>query len=194
MIPYADIAEKADRSWTGRLLGRLEATDLPDDEVDDLVGALQAVSDPRSFATLESILVDPGRPPRIREAAGAVLRGMHSATIEVPEGMLRLWWRKGDGVLRRHALSCMDAAACPDIVLQVAADPSHELHAAAIGMMAFNFDLPGHLQLKIAALTHLDPKVRATAAGVLFWDEPVTAELPLIEAAGDPAPRWPPRR
>lgn len=188
MLPYADIIEKADRSWTGRLLARLEAADLSDDELDDLVGALQTVSDPRSFATLEAILVDPARPPRIREAAGAVLGGMQYLTIEVPEEKLRWWWREGDPVLCRHALSCMDAAACPDIILQVAADPSHEFHAAAIGMTAFNFDLPGHLRLKIAALTHRDPEVRASAAGILFWDEPVAAEQPLIEATRDPAP------
>lgn len=85
MIPYADITDKADRGWTARVLARLDAADLPDDELDDLVGALQAISDQRSFVTLETILVDPARPPRFREVAGAVLGGMQYATIDVPE-------------------------------------------------------------------------------------------------------------
>jgi hypothetical protein len=41
--------------------------------------------------------------------------------------------------LRRHALSCTWAARCPDVVLAVAADPSHELHGLAIGTIAFDF-------------------------------------------------------
>jgi HEAT repeat protein len=188
MIPYDDIIETADRRWTFRLLGRLASPDLPDDERDDLVEALQAVSDPRSFASLEAILCDTSRPARVREAAGDILRGMRYLAIDVPEDKLRHWWREGDTILRRHALLCMDRADCPDIILQLAADRGHELHAEALGQMDFFFDLPEHQGLKIAALAHPDPRVRATAAYVLLWDEPVVAEGPLIEATRDPVP------
>jgi hypothetical protein len=166
MIPYADIAEPGDRRWTAPLLARLDAADLPEGELDDLVWALQAISDARSFATLEAILVDLARPPKVRETAGSVLGCMQYLVVEEPEEKLRRWWQEGDAVLRRYALSCMDAVACPDIVLEAATDRSHELHAQAIGCMAFNFDLPEHTRIKIAGLTHPDPKVRAAAACV----------------------------
>ncbi|MDI1428277.1 HEAT repeat domain-containing protein [Polyangium sorediatum] len=39
--------------------------------------------------------------------------------------------------------------------------------------------------LKIAALSHPDPSLRETAADVLFWDEPVAAEEPLLAALDD---------
>jgi HEAT repeat protein len=188
MIPYKDIIETADRRWTSQLLDRLAAPDLDDDELDELVAALQAVSDPRSVATLEIVLLDLARPAKRREGASAVLGGMQYATNDVPEKKLRKWWEEGDDVLRRHALSCIDAVDCPDIILRVAADPSHELHAAAIGKMMFFFDLPEHQQLKIAALSHPDPKVREAGATVLLWDEPVRGEGPLIKATFDAIP------
>ena len=186
MIPYADITEMADRRWTVPLLDYLDTGDLPDDELDNLVEALQAVSDPRSLGPLEAILVDPARPVKFREAAGSVLRGMHYLTIDLPEDQLRGWWREGDAVLRYHALLCMDAVDCPDIVLRIATDPSHEFHADAVDRMSFFFDLPEYQRIKIEALSHPDAKVRAVAAGVFLWDEPVAAELPLIEATRDP--------
>jgi hypothetical protein len=62
MIPYADITEIADRRFTSRLMERLIVAGLPDGELNDLVGALQAVSDPRFFGALE------GRRLRQRQA------------------------------------------------------------------------------------------------------------------------------
>jgi HEAT repeat protein len=188
MIPYAHITAKADRRWTSRLLDRLVAPDLPKDELDDLVGALQAASDPRSVGSLEAVVCDAARPEGIRRAASSVLRGMQYLVPDVPEGKLRRWWRDGDALLRRHALLCMDAVDCPDVVLRVAGDPGHGLHAAALGRMEFFFDLPEHEGIKVAALAHPDAGVREVAAYVLLWDEPVSAEGPLIRAAADPVP------
>jgi hypothetical protein len=34
--------------------------------------------------------------------------------------------------------------------------------------MAFSFDLPEHEKIKVAALAHPDPRVRETAAAILF--------------------------
>src|SRR5947209_19818959 len=92
---------------------------------------------------------------------------------DVPEATLRRWWREGDAVLRRHALLWMDAFDCPDVVLAVASDPGHPFHDEALGQMTFHFDRPEQVDLKIAALAHPDPRVRETAATILFWDEPV---------------------
>jgi hypothetical protein len=186
MIPYSEVAEKADRRWTARLVERLGAADLAADELQDLVCALQAVSDPRSVGPLEALLCETGRPSPVREAASAVLAGMHHLTVDVPQEKLRRWWNGCDIFLRRHALSCMDAIDCPDVVLQVAADPAHELHAEAVGRMEFFFDRPEHEALKVAALAHPLSRVREAAADVLLWDEPVRAEEPLIRAARDP--------
>jgi HEAT repeat protein len=180
MIPYADITTTADRRWTARLLDRLSAPDLPVSERNDLVEALQAVSDPRSFAPLEEILRDRARPAWVREAAGSALRGLHHIALDVPAEQLRRWWRQGDPVLARHALLWMDGLCCPDIVLRVAGDPTHPWQADALGCMDWWFDRPEHEAVKIAGLSHPDPKVRAAAACVLLWDEPVAAEGPLI--------------
>ena len=188
MIPYADIAKNADRRWTARLLDRLAAHDLPDDELDDLVGALQAVSDHRSFATLEAVVPDDARPARIRNAASSALRGMQYVALDIPADKLRRGWLGDDAILRRHALRWMDGIRCPDIIVAVAANPTHPLQAEAHGRMDWWFDLPQNEAIKIAGLAHLDPKVRAAAAYVLLWDEPAAAELPLIEATRDPMP------
>jgi len=188
MIPYADIIEAADRRWTARLLERLASPDVPGSELEDLVGALQAMSDPRSVSPLEATLTDLGRPARIREAAGSILGGMQYLTPDVPAEKLRRWWAEGDTILRRHALSCMDRVDCPDIVLRVAADTSHEFHAEAIGRMLFFFDRPEDQKIKLAALSHPDAGVREAVATVLLWDEPVAAEVPLLTATRDPVP------
>jgi HEAT repeat protein len=134
------------------------------------------------------VLSDTGRPARVREAAGTILRGMHDLVPDVLEETLRRWWREGDAVLRRHALLSMEGIRCPDIVFEVASDPTHPLQAEALGQMEWWFDLPEHEAVKVAGLSHPDAKVRAAAAYVLLWDEPVAAELPLIEATRDPVP------
>lgn len=188
MIPYAEITETADRRWTFRLLERLGTADLSVAERDDLVAALQAVSDPRALGPLEAALCDAARPAGVRRAASAALRGMHYLVRDVSADTLRRWWREGDAALRRHALLSIDGTNCPDIVLAVAKNPVHELHGEALGRMNFLFDLPEHEEVKIAALGHPDPQVRETAATVLLWDEPVRAEGPLIAATLDPVP------
>jgi HEAT repeat protein len=187
MIPYDQITASADRSWTFRLLARLAAPDLGEDELDELTEALAALSDPRAFGPLEAILCDPARPAWLREAAGSVLRSMHCITFDPPASKLRHWWRESDPILREQALWFMDGLRCPDIVLRVASDLKHELQAIALGLMMFWFERPEHQAVKIKGLSHPDPAVRSSAATVLFWDEPVEAEVPLIAATRDPA-------
>ncbi|MCZ2342469.1 MAG: hypothetical protein LC104_11850, partial [Bacteroidales bacterium] len=185
VIPYSEIAETADRRWSFRLLDRLGTPELSGDERDEVVSAMQAVSDRRIVPILERLLTDRSRPAATREAAGEILRGMQYLDIEWPDATLRRWWNGGDAILRRHGLLSMDAAACPDIVRAVAADPAHPLRVTALGRMTFFFDGPADLRLKVAALGDPDPAVRGTAARILFWDEPVMAEKQLIASASD---------
>jgi hypothetical protein len=188
MLPYADITEKADRRWMARLLDRLDGGNLSDEELDDLVGGLQAVSDHRSFHPLQALLCDTERPAPVRHTAGSALRGLQHVALDIPADKLRRWWREGDAVIRRISLLFMDGIRCPDIVVEVAGDPTHPLQADALGRMEFWFDLPHREAVKIAGLSHPDPKVRAVAGYVLLWDEPTAAELPLLQATHDPVP------
>jgi HEAT repeat protein len=185
VIPYAEITETADRRWSFRLLDRLATPELSNDERDEVVVALQAVSDRRTVPILERLLTNRSRPTATREAAGEILRGMQYLDIEWPDATLRGWWDSGDAVLRRHALLSMDAAACPEVVRAVASDTGHPLRTTALGQMAFFFDGPADLRLKVATLGDPNPAVRGAAARILFWDEPVAAEEQLIAAAGD---------
>lgn len=186
MIPYADITRESDRRWTTRLLERLTAPDLPDDELDQLADALRMVVGPSSAPVLERLVVNTARPERIRRVAGFTLWNAAYFVVEPAPATLRQWWAEGDPLLRRHALLCMNGRLCPDIILQVAADPTHPLHADAIGGLTFDFERPEHQALKLAALSHSDPKVRAAAANALLFDEPVAAEEALIRVTQDP--------
>ena len=49
------------------------------------------------------------------------------------------------------------------------------IHARLAGI-----EQPRFQALKVRALSHPDPDVRATAASTLLWDEPVCAELALL--------------
>ena len=189
MIPYDDITANADRSWTFRLLDRIIVTELSDEELQAVVDSLQSVSDPRSIARLEAIVLDTSRNDSIRQAASSVLRTMKYLVHDVPDGKLRTWWREGNDVVRRHALLSMNAFRCSDVILATSSDPAHVLHAEALGRMLFGFNRVEHQELKIAALGHTDPQVRETAATILLWDEPIRAEGPLIDATRDPVPR-----
>lgn len=186
MVPYAEITEAADRRWTARLLRRLDAPELPSEELDDLLGALQELSDPRCFGPLEAMVLDVGRPEHVREAASDILHGMNHTTYEPAAAGVRRWWGEGDAVVRRHAFLAMDSRCCPDIILRAASDPAHEFHRLALGQMAFGFDRPEHQAIKIAGLAHPDPQIRAVAAEALLWDEPLVAEGPLLEATEGP--------
>jgi len=188
VIPYADVIETADRRWTARLLERLEQPGVGEEELHQLSDALAAASDPHSFLPLEDIVCDRARPASVRGAASAALRGMHHVFVDVPPGTLRCWWREGDELLRRHALLSMDGARCPEVVVEVAADARHPWQAEALGLMCCWFDRPEDEAVKIAGLSHADPRVRSAAATALLWDEPVAAEEALLAATADPSP------
>lgn len=186
MMPYAQIIETGDRRWSLRLLERLRCPDVTDEELDDLASALGVLSDPRVWPGLLAVLADRGLPERTRRAAGSIERGLDWSP-DTPDDVLTAWWEHGDAVLRQHALLSMELCR-PDIVLQVARDPTHELHATAIAGMAFFLDRPEHQDVKIAALDHPDAEVRQNAAYVLLWDEPIAAVPASIRLTDDPVP------
>src|SRR5512145_1957431 len=104
MIPYDDIIETGDRRWTLRLLERLTAPELTDDEREKVIRALQIASDPRSIGPLEGSLTDRDVPRMVRRAAGRVLRGLFYVAPDQQPDQLRRWWTSEDEILRRHAL------------------------------------------------------------------------------------------
>jgi hypothetical protein len=179
-IPHQAIRDAEDRSWTGRLLDRLEHPGLAAAERSEVVLSLERLADPRAEARLGAILADAGREEAVRADAGMILR----ATGAVDRAAIRAMLRDGDEVLRRHAVLAMDHGEA-DLVLPIAADPAHALHREAIEAMEFGFEAPAHQALKIAALRHADPEVRRTAAEVLLWDQPVAAEDALHAALRD---------
>jgi HEAT repeat protein len=184
VIPFAEIIEAADRRWTFQLLDRFIEPDLQAEEREQIVAALTSVSDRRAVPILERLLTDPSRPPLFRESASEILRGMQYLDIEWPEATLRKWWHSEDTVLRRHALLSMSRRSCPDLV-RSAADSPHPLRREALRRMTFHFDKPSDLRFKVMALCDPDPSMRETAATILFWDEPVMAEQPLVTASTD---------
>lgn len=188
MSPYLEILKSADRAATSVLLARLCSDDLGADELERMIESLTTLSDPRSFDPLIALVEDPDRPADIRRAVGRALRNMEHSTVEVPEERIRGWWQAGDAVLREHALLSMDAHDCPDIVEAVASDPNHPMQADALGQMDFGFGSHRHQEIKIRALAHPDPEVRAAGARGLLWDEPIRGEGPLIRATNDPVP------
>jgi HEAT repeat protein len=75
-----------------------------------------------------------------------------------------------------------------DVVVDVAADDVHPLQAVALYAMAFGYDEPSFPPVIVRALRHPSAAVRAAAADVLLWDEPVEAETPLLSATADESP------
>ncbi|AKT44111.1 hypothetical protein [Chondromyces crocatus] len=181
-VPHHAIRETQDRSWTLRLLERLRLPDLDGDERGAISETLAQLQDPRATAPLTAIVESRELPAALREDAGRLLRDTGNPP---PSAKLHAWWTEGDIILQRHALLSMDHADA-DVVERVARDPAHPLHREAILVMEWGFEEPRFQALKIAALGHPDPLVRASAASVLHWDEPVSAEEALLRAITDP--------
>ncbi|MCE9576586.1 MAG: HEAT repeat domain-containing protein [Deltaproteobacteria bacterium] len=181
LLPHARIREVRDRSWTRRLVAAMPAAS--DDELDAIATSLMHLEDPRAIAPLTAMMGSPARAP-VRATAGAVLRSIGASPTDA---QLRAWWRGPDPLCQHHALLSMTRGQA-DVVADVADDPAHPLHRDAIDVMEFGFEEPAHQARKIAALAHPDPEVRATAATILAWDEPLAAEPALIRCAQEDEP------
>ena len=123
-IPFERIADTMDRSWTIRVANVL--TDPFDPRYRVALSTLHHLEDAPAGPALTVMVLDLRLPIKTRLDASSVVRGWgyrpDSATV-------RSWWQDGDWVTQRHALLSMGSDES-DIVLQVAADPSHSQHAA----------------------------------------------------------------
>lgn len=164
---------------------RLISPGLPSEEREQLVRALQCLSDPRCLAPLEMLIQDSGADKEVRRAGIRILCYSDRATFDRPESLIRGWWAAGDEVVREYALRKSDWYCCADIVRSVAMAKDDPLHWVAIDQLAWGF--PDCQELKIEALAHSDPKVRTAGAESLLWDQPLAAEIPLRKALKDQA-------
>jgi HEAT repeat protein len=183
VLPYKTIIERGQRRYTAPLLDLLQDPSLDDAERQKVSRCLEFTSDPRSFARLWALFLDATQPSDIRDAACASLRNMEYGP-DFSEEELRSFWGAEDPVLQENALRSMGRL-CPEIVLAVAQDPTHPLHAQAILRMEHYYELPVYQALKIKALSHPDATVREFAAFTLLWDEPIAAEAPLLACTYD---------
>lgn len=139
------------------------------------------LEDYRSIGPLTEMVENADLSTDLREEASVVLSG---CDLTSTERQRRSWWSSGDAPLMKHALRLMERPEA-DVLTSVAGDNSHPWQGLALATMAFGFDEPEFQPLRIDALTHRDPLIRASAANVLVWDEPVAAEAPLLEAMRD---------
>lgn len=182
-IPYAHIQYEGDRHWTFQLIERLRKPFISTVEMEAVTEALQAVKDPRAIEPLCDILANAAYPERVRKAAGAVL----VAEDLVPDSKtVRGWWASDDPLLKGFALEFLDD---PAIIEDAAATGTYPLNLLALENMRFGYDLPHQIDIKLTAMQHDNPDIRAEAVFTLLLDEPVRAEGPLLEATHDASVR-----
>lgn len=184
LFPHETIRNDEDRSFTFALLERFVEPALPEDEREEIACTLEQLGDPRVGPRLLRILEDRALPAPVRETAGTILLSCGAENRRQLPAMLH----DGDPILQRYAMLRTDHSHA-DIVEAIARDPRHPLYEEAIETMIWGFEEPRFEALKIAALSHPAPSVRATAADALLWDEPVAAEEPLLRALDDPDER-----
>jgi HEAT repeat protein len=180
-IDHDAVRESEDRSWTFALLDAVRSPVTADEDRAKAFRTLAFLEDHRSIEPLTEVVEDRGLPEAVRDRASEVLTGFDDRTTSA---LRRRWWASGDGPVMRHALRLMERSEA-DIVTTVAGDDDHPLQALALASMAFGFDEAALQPVKIRALGHRDAKVRSAAADVLLWDEPVSAEAPLVAATAD---------
>lgn len=177
MIPFEEIRDTKDRSWSLRLVDEIAGERL--DDLDEILETLSELRDYRVEVPLTSLMLDTSRSSIVREAASDALSC--TATTESDE-QRREWWHSDDLLLKRHAVrNALRADA--DLIESIANDPEHQFHLEAIvvlGYCGIGWEEPKYQSLKIRALSHKDADVRAAAAEALIWDEPVAAESALL--------------
>lgn len=181
VIEHKEARESEDRSWTFRLVDAVVSPVVSASDRDDALATLAHLEDPRSIGPLTEIVEDRSLPDTVRDGVSNVLAGFDDCTTGERR---RAWWGSEDSVLMAHALRLMQRTEA-DIVVPVAGDDSHPMQSVALLAMTWGFDEPQYETVKIRALRHPDADVRAAAAEVLVWDEPVAAEGPLLDAAVD---------
>ncbi len=170
-----------DRSVGPELMRQLANPGLGGDQRDEVEHTLAVIDDPRSLVQLYALADSNEADPVVRRSALEVLIRSSSH----PTGdELRRWWASGDLDRMGAALPLMERSEA-DVVESVLNNPNHPLLARALLALDFGFEEPHWQQRKIGFLSHSDPDVRQAAAHCLLWDEPITAEEPLLRATFD---------
>ncbi|HTN25604.1 MAG TPA: hypothetical protein VL120_16570 [Solirubrobacteraceae bacterium] len=180
-VEHELVRNAEDRGRTFALLDAVRVPSTSEAERAEALRTLAFLEDHRSIEPLTAIVENQEMAAPVRAAASEVLSGFDDRTTGEDR---RGWWASSDPILMAHALRLMERSEA-DIVAAVAGDDSHPLQAAALAAMAFGFDDATFQPVKIRALAHGHAEVRAAAADVLVWDEPVAAEEPLVSATGD---------
>ena len=182
MIPFREIKDTKDRSWSLRLVDEIASERL--DELDEILETLSELCDYRVEEPLTNLMLDSSRSNLVREAASDALSC--TPTTESDE-QRREWWHSDDLILKRHAVkNALRADA--DLIESIASNSEHQFHLEAIevlGHCGIGWEEPRFKELKIKALSHKDADVRAAAAKAILWDEPVEAEDALISRIFD---------
>jgi hypothetical protein len=175
------IAELEDRSFTPMLLDAVTDPSLGEDELFDLGRLLNLLNDPRAIGPMTAMLANSSAREEQREIARAFLvSGGHT----VDSVTLRNWIANGDDVLARAALSLSDRPE-RDLLAIALIDMRASFRKSALQATSFGFEEPQWQRLHVAALRDPDASVRACAADLLLWHEPLMAEQPLFVAAAD---------
>jgi hypothetical protein len=177
-IPFKEIKDTDDRSWSLRLVEELARGAEGDRE--KIIQTLSVLDDRRTEKPLLALVLDSRISEAVRMAASDSLFKM--CTHETKEERAR-WWASSDPVVVRYALLKSEPAESSHVT-PIAADPSHSLYHEAIRTMEF-WEPPEFQALIIKALDHQNPLVRETAARCLLWEQPVSAESRLLELARD---------
>ncbi len=170
-----------DRSAT-KLLVALLLSDRPDaHEREEIERTLIALDDVRCVVALQAAGESPAAEAIIRASALRVITSMLGARV-LP---IREWWATDDPVLRFAAATVLGSREFGDLVAPVLDDPNHPLLARVLASIDIGFEEPVWQSRRIRSLSDERPNVRAAAAASLLWDEPVAAEMALIDGARD---------
>ncbi|WP_194818694.1 HEAT repeat domain-containing protein [Nocardia sp. XZ_19_385] len=168
-----------DRRRTFPLLQRVTDAHTSEVERDKAFDELGRLDDYRSIEPLTAMMLDTTLPEEVRRRAAEVVADVDdTSTGEIR----RAWWATGDPLVMRRALRSMRRSEA-DIVVPIAADNDHPLQIDALAAMEIGFGEAEFVPVLVRALHHHDAKVRKTAAFVLLWEEPVAAEVGLLDAA-----------
>lgn len=180
MIPFDDIYEKQDRSWSLRLVDLL-ATSPKDDALYEIREVLEHLADPRTIVPLQQLLPNSRISDNARTVASKI---MASFQMNVHPDIWTQWWHSGDEILRTHAVRVAPFEENA-LVERIASNPQDPMYSASIERMQMGFDEPRFQHLLVKALSHEDPAVRQTAASSLYGRLSFFSEDQLFEHLHD---------
>ncbi|MFN8575857.1 MAG: HEAT repeat domain-containing protein [Candidatus Sericytochromatia bacterium] len=181
-LPYKEIIEKQDRSFTGNLLNLLISENISDEEFNNVIKALNTLEDPRSWNTLKEIALNKNNSNKIRESAIQILS---NSLYSMEREEVLFLWGSNDLLTKKLALHFMDKND-EELILNIIDDKDHKLNKEAMEVFFNSFQFrEGNHELAFKLINHEDPDIRELAVNFFYWEE--TAEgLPfLIKASYD---------